>query len=246
MTVEAIIEQLKPSTLISKKEFEILVHSIEPQYSERSIYWILSKLKHMGKLQSAGENGFFVLDDINTKPEYSYLHSDLMEEIIGKVEQEYPLVDFQVWELIQMNEFVNHQIARNVLFIEVENMLDESVFSMLSNAYNRVLLRPSSDIFYTYRDENVIVVQKLISEALKPVMGTHSCCLEKLLVDLFSKKLTGQLIQRAEYMSIYESAFARYRIGEKRLFRYARRRNLEECIRGFINEKTQIQLLTEK
>ena len=246
MNVEAIIEQLPPSTLISKKDFEALVHKIEPQYSERSIYWLLSKLKKMGKLQSTGKNSFYVLNEMKPKPEYTYSHSGIMEEAVGKIEMEYPLVDFQVWELIQLNEFVNHQIARNVLFIEVENMLEESVFSMLSNTFHRILLRPSSDVFHTYRDENIIVVQRLLTETPRPLTGTKSCCLEKLLVDLFSKKLTGQLIQRADYPAIYENAFDRYCIAEKKMFRYARRRNLEEEIRNFINEKTNTRLLAGK
>ena len=246
LNVEAIIERLEPSTLISKRDFEALVHSIEPQYSERSIYWLLSKLKNMGKLQSIGRNSFFLPNKINPKPEYSYPHSSIMETVIGQIGQEYPLVVFQGWELIQMNEFLNHQIAKNVLFIEVENMLEESIFSMLLDTYHRVLLRPSSDVFYAYKGDNIIVVQKLLTETLKPLAGTNTCCLEKLLVDLFSKKLTGQLVQRAEYAAIYENAFDRYRIAEKKMFRYARRRNLEKEIRNFVREKTKIRLLTEK
>lgn len=38
----------------------------------------------------------------------------------------YPLVDFQMWELIQFNEFVNHQISKNLIVEEVEIMLDET------------------------------------------------------------------------------------------------------------------------
>ena len=214
LNVEAIIEQIEPFTLISKRDFEVLGHSIVPQYSDRSIYWLLSKLINMGKLQSVGRNSYLVLNDISPKPEYSYSHSTIMEEVITKIEKEYPLVVFQVWELIQMNEFANHQIASNILFVEVERMLEESVFNMLSDTYQRILIRPSIDVFYTYRDDNMIVIQTLLAETPKP-LGTHSCCLEKLLVDLFSKKLTGQLIQKAEYTVIYENAFARYCIGEK-------------------------------
>ena len=245
LTVEAIIEQLEPSTLISKRDFERLVHNIEPQYSERSMYWLLSKLKKMWKLQSTGRNSFFVLDQMNPKPEYVYSHSHVMEDVISRIEKEYPLVHFQVWELVQMNEFINHQVARNVLFVEVESMLEETVFNLLSEVYHRVLLRPSNEVFYTYNGENMIVIQKLLSEALKPLAGTHSCCLEKILVDLFSKKLTGHLLQRAEYEMIYETAFNRYCIGEVKMFRYARRRNLEKEIRSFIREKTSLRLLTE-
>lgn len=67
-------------------------------------------------------------------------------------------------------------------------------------------------MYYKQRGkDDTVVVQKLISEAPKPITG-HSAPLEKLLVDLFSKKLTGKLISRSEYQRIYEDAFSKYRV----------------------------------
>ena len=85
----------------------------------------------------------------------------------------------------------------------------------------------------------------MLTEAPKVQADIKGCSLEKLLVDLFSNKLTGQLVERAEYLGIYEEAFRKYYIDEKKLFRYARRRNLEKEIRGFIEKETNIQLFTE-
>ena len=51
-----------------------------------------------------------------------------MEE---KITDRYPLLEFQMWELIQFNEFLNHQIAKNIIVVEVENMLEDSVFDTL-------------------------------------------------------------------------------------------------------------------
>ena len=52
-------------------------------------------------------------------------------------------------------------------------------------------------------------------------------------------------MERAEYPEIYEEAFRKYYIDEKKLFRYARRRNLEKEIRDFIEKETNIQLISE-
>lgn len=41
------------------------------------------------------------------------------------------MLEFQMWELIQFNEFLNHQIAKNIIVVEVENMLEDSVFDTL-------------------------------------------------------------------------------------------------------------------
>lgn len=77
------------------------------------------------------------------------------------------------------------------------------------------------------------MVLKLISETPKPRDG-HSSILEKLLVDLFSNIFTGRLIERSEYPAIFEDAFSKYYLNESKMFRYARRRNVESQIKEFM------------
>lgn len=245
MKLDTIIQNLKVNTIITRKEYEKMVNKISQKYSERTIYWQLSKLQEMGVLQKIGQNTFLVVGGENKKREYSYGYSERMQDIVNKIKTEYPLVDFQVWELVQLNEFVNHQIGKNVFFIEVEHFLEESVFNRLKEYYSRILLCPKEDMFYTYFEENMVVVQRLLSETPKASEDINGAGLEKLLVDLFSNKLTGQLVERAEYPGIYEEAFRKYYIDEKKLFRYARRRSLEKEIRNFIEEETTVQLYTE-
>lgn len=245
MNPEKIIQNFKPNTIISKSEYAHAVHQINPKYSERTIYWQLAKLQDRGVLKKVGRNSFLVVDAVKKKSEYIYAYSMELQDIVDKIKHEYPLVDYQVWEFVQLNEFANHQIGKNVFFVEVEHRLEESVFNMLNAYCSRILLCPKEDMFYTYFEENMVVIQRLLSESPKPVADTKGCSLEKLLVDLFSSKLTGQLVERAEYAGIYEEAFRKYYIDEKKMFRYARRRNLEKEIKEFIEKETNIQLLTE-
>ena len=143
-----------------------------------------------------------------------------------------------------MNDFVNHQIAKNVIFIEVEAMLVDTVYEKLHEKYPYAMIQPTVDIFYKQRaPETDIVVQKFLSEAPAPD-ANHSCVIEKLLVDLLSKKLSGSLIERSEYPRIYEDVFRKYNIDETRMFRYAKRRNLYDSLLSFIKTKTGIQLMT--
>lgn len=246
MRLDMIVHVLKPNSILTKAEFKDIVLEFEPTCSERSIYWKMNKLCEMGILKKLAHNTFSVAEGDEDKAAYFYPHSDLMLEVIDKIEKAFPLVDFQVWESIQFNEFINHQIGKNVLFVEVEHMLEESVFNMLAESYSKVLCCPNRDTFYLYFEENMIVVQKLITESPKPVAKTKSCCLEKLLVDLFSNKIMRTIIEGAEYPGIYEDAFHNYRIDEKKMFRYARRRNKEKEIRKFIKERTDIMLITEE
>lgn len=245
MKLENIIKHLKPNSKISKNEYENIVYQLNPDCSQDAIYWQLRTLQEKGVIYKTGRSLYTVCDNTRNKCTYDYFPSNTLIEIVTLIEKEFPLVDFQVWEFTQLNEFVNHLIAKNVFFIEVENMLEGAIFNMLSEHYTKVLFCPNEDTFFTYFQKDMIVVQKLISEAPKPLAGTKCSCLEKLLVDLFSSKLTGQLIQRAEYPLVYEEAFSKFYIDEKKMFRYARRRNLEIKIKKFIKDETFIHLHTE-
>ena len=66
-----------------------------------------------------------------------------------KIEEQYPELDFRIFELVQLNEFVNHQIAHNVIFVSVESGLGAYVFDSLKERYTgKILLNPSVETFH--------------------------------------------------------------------------------------------------
>lgn len=150
MRLEAIADLLKPNLQITKSEYEKIIRQFNPNCSQDAIYWQLRQLQQKGIIKRTGRGIYTICDNEKEKWEYTYDHSELTKEIVERIEKEYPLIDFQVWEFIQLNEFVNHLIGKNVIFIEVEHMLEETVFEMLSEYYPRVLLCPEQELFYTY------------------------------------------------------------------------------------------------
>ncbi len=242
MNMKDIIEYLPMDESFTKQQFSSKVRETNADYSGSSISWLLSELKREQKIASVGRGVYIRVTEESRKREYTFDHLEAYLEIEQAVKREFPLVEFQMWEMYQMNEFVNHLFGKNTIFVEVENMCEAPVFEMLHERFSDVLFSPSKDIYYRQRgNDNTVVVQKLVSEAPKPVTG-HSAPLEKLLVDLFSKKLTGKLISRSEYQGIYEEAFSRFHIDEIKMFRYARRRHLESEIKTFLREKTSVKL----
>ena len=127
---------------------------------------------------------------------------------------------------------------------ELAGMLVDTVYEMLHEKYPYAMIQPDTDTFYKQcSPESDIVVQKLLTEAPTPNNG-HSSPLEKMLVDLLSKKLSGNLIERSEYPCIYEDIFRKYLIDETRMFRYAKRRNLYDALLSFIETQTDVKLMT--
>ncbi len=223
-------------------EFSDVLREEMPGIGRSTIYSILKRKCESGEI-SRISRGRFVQ---SPRKEYYYDLSETAKNIVTLIQENYPLVDFQVWELYQMNEFVNHLLTKNIIFIEVEKMLDESVFHLLFDRYPHVLYNPDIEEYYKYAGSQTIVVQKLISESPMSCGQFRQASLEKLLVDLFSRRISGSILSHSEYRSIYEDSFQRYTINEAKLFRYARRRGIENTIRNFIHEETRIMLESEK
>lgn len=246
MEWKTVLKYFQPGIAFEKKQFREVIHKLNPGYTESSINWFLEKLKKENRIVTVGRGKYELVSGASKKKQYAYNHSQKYQDIEKGIIKKYPLVEFQMWELIQFNEFVNHQIAKNLIVVEVENMLEETVFGTLHEEYPYVLYSPQMDYYYRHKgDEDTIVVLKLISEAPKPIEG-HSSSLEKLLADLFVNKFTGHLIEKSEYPAIMEEAFQKYYLDETKMFRYARRRNAETRMKEFIRRETEIHLKTEE
>lgn len=213
-----------------------------PGIGRATIFHILKTLCDNNEITRTHKGHF----DVAGKKDYFYEPSDMAKEISSEIHAEYPLVDFQMWELFQMNEFSNHLLAKNTIFVEVENMLDESIFNLLFEKYPHVLHNPDMDEYYKYAGKETIVVRKLISEAPPSFSDYRQASLEKILVDLFGRGISGSIISRSEYQAIYEDSFDKYNINQARLFRYARRRGIEKTILDFIHNETCIILEADK
>lgn len=58
----------------------------------------------------------------------------------------FPLMDYRIWEINWLNEFWNHQIAQNKIFLEVENIGCEFVYTELCERHSgKILLRPDEN-----------------------------------------------------------------------------------------------------
>jgi hypothetical protein len=87
-----------------------------------------------------------------------------------------------------------------MIVIEIENMLENAVYSDLREEFNKnVLLKPNSKELMYYKENDTIVVMKLISEAPVNKKENHTNTIEKLLVDFEADKIMLSTISPSEY-----------------------------------------------
>lgn len=213
--------------------------------SEASFYKKVEELVKNGQIIRVGRNVYSLPDDKRLTYEYKY--SELAEAVAQEIAQQYPYVNFSIFEFVQLNDFVNHLIAHNVIFLSVEAEIMDFVFETLRDKYpGKVLINPTVEIYHQYWSDNMIVLGKLTTEAPKGQKASWHTRLEKMLVDIMAEPLLLASISRAEYPHIYEEAFDRYVVDENGLFRYASRRKVTKKIKELIRKETDIVLRTKE
>ena len=232
---------LENKTAFSRSELMETMRENGKAVSEASFKLKLQKLLKEGAIVRVGRNKYCVVKD-GVKI-YSYEYSDDAKDVAGILKKKFPSLDFTVMDFVQLNEFVNHQLAHNVIYVSVEADLGDFVFDTLKEKYpGKVLINPTPEIYHQYWYDGMIVIGKLVSEAPMGQKEKWNTRIEKLLVDVMTNAILLSSVSEAELTNIYEEAFAKYVIDESCMFRYAKRRGAEKKIREFIKKNTHVQL----
>lgn len=227
-------EKLKTENHFSRSEYFAAVEEKTGKTSYDALAYSLRKDLANGEIFRIGRNQYSFL---KTKLIYTHTYSEEASCAATEIESEYPDVDFQIFELTQLNSFVNHQIAHNTIFISVENDVIDFVFDSLHRKYpGRIMLKPSIAEYYRYLVDNQLVLIRLPSESPKGTNQPWQSKLEKILVDISVDKLISRIVSPGEYENIFPEAFSRYHIDLNSMFRYSRRKGAIDKFTAILKE----------
>ncbi len=243
MDTRAILRTL-PDGICTRQRILQAARIVEPSFKETQLRHLLGALRNSNLIVKVGRNQYGKADESQRKPIYTGVYSNTAWVVIECMETQFPLLEYRVWELSWLNEFFNHQVARNKIFLDAEYGGCDFVFNVLFEKFpGKVLLRPKAQDMLLYGSDDGIIIDRLISEAPKSEGKRYQVPLEKLIVDLFANKKLG--LSKGDYPSAIEMMFSKYRIDQVALFRYARRRNKEKEVLDFLRGRTSIKLLVE-
>ena len=229
----SIVEALKQTEVFTRSDVYETLKKLRENISEAIANHTLQQMLNDGCIVRVGRNKYSVANTDYKK--YNYSYSKMAEKVAKEISKNHPYLDFRLFELVQLNEFVNHLIAHNVVFVFVENDLGDFVFSTLRNLFpGKVLINPDADTYHNYVADNSIVIERLISESPKGIETEWHSRIEKILVDLLTDRCIAEAVNEGELVNIYEGAFDKYVIDEDTMFRYARRRGAEKKVKTFI------------
>ena len=227
---EKVLSRMDQEKVYSHKELIDELRTLKTDLSDSSYQWAISGLVRDGALIRQGYDSYTIASTL-TKDLYYPVYSDSAKELISLLSGKYPYVRFTVFETILMNEFLNHLIAQNTIFLQIEKESSVYVFRFLQEyGYQNVMYKPGRKDFDLYWSKDCIIVTELVSEAPLRTNDPHSIMLEKMLVDMTADKLIASTFSKAEFPDIMEQAQNRYLLDKVRMLRYARRRNQQEVI----------------
>jgi len=231
---EEVTDRLVDKKTYRHKELVNLLKGLKADLSESTYHWAISGLIRTGSLIRRGYDSYSLSSDSNDD-KYLPIYSDRAKEVSGLISEKYPYLQFTVFETVLMNEFLNHLIARNTIFLQVEKESSIYVFRFLQELnVGNVMYKPTVKDLGLYWSGDCIIVTDLISEAPLRTDMPHSIMLEKMLVDMSADKLIAASFSKAEFPFVIEQAKSRYLLDRVRMLRYARRRNRQELFLKYL------------
>lgn len=119
------LKALENNSYFSRSDLLSTINECGDAISDSMLKVVLKKLLDEGMIARAGRNAYFVVDE--KIKEYHYNYSGLANELAAVISKDFPYLKFTIFELTQLNVFVNHQIAHNVVFVSVEGDLCDFV-----------------------------------------------------------------------------------------------------------------------
>ena len=194
----------------------------------------LRSLVRKGKLIVVGHDSYIWSSEANLRP-YRPVLSAVASQVLNEMSERYGRMNYTLFELIWLNDFLNHLLGTNALFVMVERDYAPFVFEFLSERYaGGVLLDPSPEDFFRYMGNHTILVVKKPSQGPVNRYMPHVAPPEQWLADIIADGRLSASFEGAELPRIFSAFGNRFVVNKSALFRYARRRGVYERVMNLL------------
>jgi hypothetical protein len=231
-----LIQHFKARDYFSREELYNFYKQFEPELNEHTFGWRIHNLKKKNIIKPL-HKGIYT---ISSRPLFIPGISKNIQKISHRIKSNFTGINYNLWETRWLMEFTRHQAAINMIILEAEKDIIESIFYLLKDkGFKNVFLEPDRNLMEKYitEEHESILVKPMISRS--PTLKINKipvAALEKILVDLFCDTAIFYPYGGVELVNIYSHAFEFYAINFSKLFNYAGRRRRETQIKKFIME----------
>ena len=237
MWTDQAMMNLSSNKIYTRSELTKIFQAVNPGLTKSTFQWTLYNLQKTQKIFRKAYDEYVTVQPA-AKQSYRPLYSDKALSLSKNISERFLEIGFVVFESVLLNEFLNHQIAQNTIYIQVEKNYSSYIFDILKDEYpGRVLFKPGKKEFERYWTKDCLVVLELTSQAPMNPDAQHEIRLEKLLVDILADKSIAATFSPSELPQIFENVMQSYRIDQHCIKRYAGRRGKTATIEAYIGNE---------
>ena len=224
MWTEQAMVNLSDNTAYCRDDLFHLFSGEKKGLSDGAFRWTLYNLLKDQKIFRTDYDTYSTVEP-RVLPVYKPYYSEKAGTLIKKLEEMYPKLKFVVFESVLLNEFLNHQIAQNTIYVQVEKDVSAYIFDTIREEYDgSVLYRPNKKEFDRYWTRDCIVILDLISQSPLSQDRQHEMTAEKMLVDIIAEKNIAATFSPSEIPFVFENVMKSYQVDKRKMNRYAGRR----------------------
>ncbi len=236
MWTDKALIKLSDKTTYCREDLFHLFSDEKPSLSDSAFRWTLYNMLDEQKIFRV-DYDTYIAEKPQTLPIYTPYYSDKAKALTKKMTEQFPQVNFVIFESVLLNEFLNHQIAQNTIYVQIEKDLSSYIFDNLQENYvGNVLYKPGKKEFDRYWTKDCVVVLDLISQAPLSQEKPHEITIEKMLVDIVAEKSMTAVFSPSEIPAVYENAMKSYHVDRRKMNRYAGRRGKASIVKEYIGD----------
>ncbi|WP_455628656.1 DUF6577 family protein [Parabacteroides chinchillae] len=227
--IDKIIELFESHSEITNSDILLMYKKDEPNIPESTVNWRIYHLVQNGVIQRIGRGRY----KIGNNNQYKLQETKNLTKLSKLISSQLPYINYCVWELSEINKFLQHLINFDIIFLDIERIgIDSAYFALKENKNKVFRIRDIIDDLSEY--SGYICIRPLVTESPINHDKIKTAKLEKILVDLYCDKEFISF-QGNEIFHIFNNAFNSYTINESTLLRYANRKEKKEEISQLIN-----------
>ena len=202
--------------------------------TQAALWKRLKSLVKKGELIVVGHDSYLWAKETNLRP-YRPVVSETATQVLVEMAEQYGRMNYMLFELNWLNDFLNHLLGRNALFVMVERDYAPFVFEFLRGRHGGgVLFDPSTEDYFRYVDNQLLFVVKKPSQGPVNRLMPHVAPPEQWLADIIADERISASFEGAELPQIFSAFRDRYVVNKSALFRYAKRRGVDERVRDLL------------
>ncbi len=233
---DKVLLKLSDKTTYCRDDLFHLFLNEKPDLSDSAFRWTLYNLLQEQKVFRV-DYDTYITEKPQLLPIYRPYYSDRAKALTKKMTEQFPQVNFVIFESVLLNEFLNHQIAQNTIYVQIEKDVSSYIFDNLQEEYvGNILYKPGKRDFDRYWTRDCVVVLDLISQAPLSQEKPHEITIEKILVDIIAEKSMAAIFSSSEIPFIYENAMKSYRVDRRKMNRYAGRRGKASLLKEYVGD----------